>query len=240
MIRTFGDPQLRVQVVQDLAAGRTPTVPVPSADDVLEQLGLSSGNGRSRVEREFDVAFGDKSLPPAQTDLEREFDRVFGDLLAVPAEPPLIPATATTPTEARPPLPVDEGREYGFRGEIPEGVTPVVRRGRHVAATEAMNAVRKPVFEAMEKQADEDRWLEARRIARLHEGLPLGASKEEIEEYQRATRRPSPPITRATEEEEPGAWARFTQGAYNLTAGQISVATKIELLAKFTAVCIRG
>lgn len=100
----------------------------------------------------------------------------------------------------------------------------------NVEAMQAINAIRKPAIEKAEKDADTVRFLEARRIGRLQEGLPLGASKEEEAAFDRATAKPTSPgvegyptppsttkatLSRIPEGQErykdPGAWARFSQ-----------------------------
>lgn len=120
---------------------------------------------------------------------------------------------------------IAERRAEDARTKAPYKPPPI-----NAEAMQAINEIRKPAIEKAEKEADTARWLEARRVGRMEEGLPLGASKEQVAAFQRATRKPTEPgvagypqpvgtteatFSRIPEGQErykdPGAWARFSQ-----------------------------
>lgn len=113
-------------------------------------------------------------------------------------------------------------------------------------AMEAINAIRKPAIEKARKEEETAGFLEARRVGRMEEGVPLGASAEEVAAFRRATAKPGPegypkPVgtTEATfsripegqeRYKDPGAWARFSQPWKDAAKMPQNLAAKIILI----------
>lgn len=103
----------------------------------------------------------------------------------------------------------------------------------NVEAMAAINAIRKPAFE----KADAAKWYHEPIPDAAEQGLPLDMTPAQLEAGRaggsgppaRPYKKVDPVIpTRHKEEEEPGAWARFTQSTREVTVGNLTKAFAVE------------